>query len=418
MLRKRPLLEKREIPLLCQEKILGLDAVPRKKGWTRYKRALRIFSLTLFITLMLTLTVFLVGALKAGVLDDIRAVIVSGVFEHFFGIDTDTESDSETHEPESETDTETDTDTETSTDTPAPDTDPPETKPVVNEPESEPLTPELLYYFDPSTVPEGELAVIPMDLSLYTSGTTYINNSTGYAINAETLLERELGGDIGFEKLSSVDEPTVLIIHTHGTEAYLEDGAISYSDDGGELARSTDKGESVVAVGELMARILNENGVSAVHCTFMHDSVGYRNSYARAEETIKEYLEAYPTIKLVIDIHRDGVMRSTGELVRPVTVVEGEAVAQVMCVVGSDYGGEACPAWQDNLSLALKLRHKLNGEYMNVCRPTDLRASTYNQEFSRYSLLLEIGSCANSLEEALRAAELVARTLVEIIKEI
>lgn len=273
-----------------------------------------------------------------------------------------------------------------------------------------------IYDFDYSKVPDGESAVIPMDLSLTSYGSSYIYNSTGYSPDAKALLASKLSFSDDVIYLSGNSEPLVLILHTHATESYLEDGAISYKDTGGELARSEDISENVVAVGEVMARMLNENGIPTLHCTLLHDKPQYKDSYARAEATIKEYLSRYPSIKLVIDLHRDAVIKSTGEIVRPVTSVDGDAVAQVMCVVGSDWGGQACDGWQDNLALALQLRDRLNSKYTSLCRPTYLRTSTYNQELAPYSLLLEVGACGNSLAEATRAAELVANELVFIIK--
>ena len=289
--------------------------------------------------------------------------------------------------------------------------------PEKNEPTQAPTAPSgNIYDFDYSKVPEGESAVIPMDLSLTSYGDSYIYNSTGYTPNTEALLASKLYFSDDLIYVSASSKPLVLILHTHATESYLEDGAISYKDTGGELARSDDISENVVAVGDVMAKILNENGIPTLHCTLLHDKLQYKDSYARAEETIKEYLKKYPSIKLVIDLHRDTVIKSTGEIVRPVSSIDGEAVAQVMCVVGSDWNGSTCDNWQGNLALALQLRERLNSKYTSLCRPTYLRSSTYNQELAPYSLLLEIGACGNSLEEAKRAAELVANELACIIQ--
>ncbi len=273
-----------------------------------------------------------------------------------------------------------------------------------------------IYDFDYSAVPEGETAIIPMDLSLSSNGSAYIYNSTGYTPDLKALLAADFTTANKPSYISNTNSPLVLIVHTHGTESYSKDGAISYLDNGSEIARSENTSENVVAVGAVMAEILNKNGIPTLHCTIMHDRIQYKDSYARAEETIKQYLAKYPSIKLVIDLHRDAVIKSTGELVRPVTEVNAEATAQVMCVVGSDWGGDACPAWQNNLSLALKLRDSLNAKYVNLCRPTYLRASTYNQELAPYSLLLELGASGNSLAEAKRAAALVAQELLPLIK--
>ena len=287
-------------------------------------------------------------------------------------------------------------------------TTPPDT-PTINDPSS-------IYDFDYSRIPDGETAIIPMDLSLSSQGADYIYNSTGYSPDTKSLLAANFAPSNSPSYIASTNAPLVLIIHTHGTEGYSENGAISYLDNGGEIARSEDTSKNVVAVGAVMAETLNKNGISTLHCTVMHDRIQYKDSYSRAEETIKHYLAKYPSIKLVIDLHRDAIIKSTGELVRPVTVVNSKPTAQLMCVVGSDWGGESCPSWQNNLALALKLREALNKKYGNLCRPAYLRSSTYNQELSPFSLLLEVGACGNSLEEAKNAAKLAAEELIPLVK--
>ena len=274
-----------------------------------------------------------------------------------------------------------------------------------------------IYDFDYSKVPSGKTPIIPMDLSLTSLGNLYINNSTGYKPDIETLLSAKLGFDGGYEYMSSAQGPFVLIVHTHGTEAYCEEGAI-YCDDDSNFARSQDVEKNVVSLGKEIADILNKNDIPTVHCTIMHDSVQYKDSYARAEETIKRYKEEYPTIKLVIDIHRDAIIKSSGEVVRPITQIDGETVSQIMCVVGSDWEGDNCDNWERNLSLALKLKEKLNAVCTNLCRPVNLRSHTYNQELSEYSLLLEVGASGNSFLEAMRAATIIGNELCSLIKEI
>jgi stage II sporulation protein P len=274
------------------------------------------------------------------------------------------------------------------------------------------MTLETLYHYDYNAVPKGEIPILPMDLSLISYGASHINNATGLTPDIPTLLQSRLDEGSNW----TTDAPVVLILHTHGTESYSDDGAISYRDDGSELARSDDIHQNVVSVGRVFAEELERLGIRTIHCMTMHDKNGYKDAYARAEETIRVYLEKYPSIRLVIDLHRDSIVSSEGNLIRPVTVVNGEAVAQVMCVVGSDWGGEENQRWRGNLSLALQLRSTLNESFGNICRPTYLKASTYNQEIAPYSLLLEIGASGNSLEEAQRAAIVVARSLAELIK--
>ena len=285
------------------------------------------------------------------------------------------------------------------------------------ETDTEAAVPSGLYDFDYSSVPEGSSAIIPADLSLVSFGENYIINSTGYTPNIKELLYAELGGD-GLESLSASDAPLVLIIHTHGTESYTEHGATYYTDDGGEFARSHNSKENVVAVGSVLADVLKRAGIPTVHSTVLHDSVQYKDSYTRSAQTIEKYLETYPTIKLVIDVHRDSVINSNGDIIKPITLADGERCAQIKCTVGSSWSGEKYDTWEKNLSLALKVRKALNDKYTNVCRPVSLEETPYNQNLAPYSMTVEIGASGNSLEEAMCAADILGAALSEIIKNI
>ena len=270
---------------------------------------------------------------------------------------------------------------------------------------------EELYEFDYSLIEAGEIAVIPLDLSVSEYGDTYIYNDTAYNPDLEGLLEK----NSFLPAFSESDEPLVLIIHTHTTESYTEEGKLSYSENE-EYARSQNEEENVVAVGKVIADILNENGIKTLHSTVFHDLESYRDSYARSAETVKYYLEKYPSIKYVFDIHRDSIIRSTGEIVRPVTIAEDEVTAQIMCVVGTDQVMEREYGWENNLALALAIRSSMNEKYGNMVRGTCLRESSYNQELAPVSLLFEIGAGGNYLSEAKTAAKLLAEELADIIK--
>lgn len=272
-----------------------------------------------------------------------------------------------------------------------------------------PLTPEEVYAFDETKIPAGMTPIVPMDLSLSGYGESFHYNDTDYTLSIVPSADATLPAMAGV----SSDEVTVLVYHTHATEGFSPAGS-TYYDPAGELARTTDPSESVIAVGEALCRVLEEKGIHAIHDTTLHDLESYRDSYSRAAETIQKYLRQYPSIQLVIDVHRDAIVTSAGYVARPVALIDGETVAQVMCVVGSDAAGTANAGWRNNLDLAVNLRHRLNEAYENICRPVYVKRSTYNQQYAPASLLLEIGAGGNSLEEAIRAAELVGKTLADM----
>jgi len=271
-----------------------------------------------------------------------------------------------------------------------------------------------IYAFDASSVPNGEYPIVPTDMStVFATEEPYISNATSLSPNIAEIYSEDYPLPPA-DELAKEGEPIVLIIHTHGTEAYSEEDSISYSESN-SAPRSSNTEKNVVAVGKAMSNVLTERGISNIHCTIMHDEESYKDSYSRAAETIKEYLEKYPTIKYVFDVHRDSIVKTNGEKVRPIFEHNGEKVAQVMSVVGTNELGADFPDWENNLNIALKLHALLEEKYGNASRPINLRGAAFNEHFSEAALLLEVGSCGNTLSEAKAAGILLADTLADLI---
>lgn len=283
-------------------------------------------------------------------------------------------------------------------------TEPAETFPTETSPPEDP--PETESGDAPPSTPEA-YPIVSMDLSLLSYGEYYIYNDTSLAPDLKRLMAAKLPSY--YSEASA--EPLVLVIHSHATESFMESDATRYVDTG-EIARSKDADKNMISVGSEFTRILVENGIPTLHCVVLHDDESYRLSYQRSAESIERYLQEYPSIKYVFDLHRDSILRSNNELVSAVSIQNGEECGQIMPVVGSGFDGYA-----ENLALALQLRQRLNGTYVNLCRPVCLRESTYNQNLAPVSLLLEIGTSGNTLDDAKRSAVLVAEALADIIKQ-
>jgi stage II sporulation protein P len=208
--------------------------------------------------------------------------------------------------------------------------------------------------------------------------------------------------------------PQILILHTHGTESYTMPPGEEYNDDG--ATRTTDTNYNVVRVGDEMAEVFEEAGISVLHDRTLYDADGYNDAYTRADAAIAAYLEKYPSIHFVLDVHRDAIEDSDGKAYKVVSQVEGQTAAQVSIVVGSDGSGKPHETWQENLKLALLLQQHITESYPTLMRPMYLRASRYNQHESTGALLVEIGAAGNSLDEALYAARLFAGKMVETLE--
>lgn len=255
---------------------------------------------------------------------------------------------------------------------------------------------------------EAELARIERDLSSRDPDSLGLINETPYEVDMSSLLavERAVPPYSDIVELYGSDAPVVLILHTHATEAY----AASADED----FRSTSDEESVVSVGAVVAERLTESGINTIHCTKRFDSPDFNMAYYNAALTIREYLEEYPSISYIFDIHRDSIVSDDG-YVCPTTEVGGEPVAQMMFVVGTDHGGSGHVGWRDNLALAARLQKSLTDDTPRLMRSVNLRSASFNEQYTKGSLLIEIGSCASTLTEVENAAELLSVALISEI---
>lgn len=241
-------------------------------------------------------------------------------------------------------------------------------------------------------------------LSMASKGLTF-NNATEYSVDTQALLTAPLAF------ASKKNEPRVLIVHTHTSEAY--------SDSPG--GRSTDDDKNVVRVGEEIANTLNRAGIVTIHDKTKNDQPDYNGSYKKALSVIQKNLLENPSIEIVLDIHRDYTVRDAGkptELhLKPTQTENGKDAAQIMFVMGTDAMDLHHPDWQHNLSFAVKIQSKLDEIHPNLCRPINIRTERFNQHMTKGSMIIEVGSSTNTLSEAVRAGGYVAEAIADVLKQ-
>ena len=212
------------------------------------------------------------------------------------------------------------------------------------------------------------------------------------------------------------DEPVVLILDTHTTESYVGDGTEYYSPPF-TAERTTDPEKSIVLIATQLRKKLEEYNIPVIQSTKLHDAVSFQDSYIRSLETMNEYLEKYPSLRYIIDVHRDSMITASGEKYKPTLKINGRDCSQVMLVIGTDDGGGYHPDWRDNLTFGVYLQQKMNDKYPMLARPINLRNARFNQHTTKGSVILEVGSCGSSFSEALYAAELFGECLAELLLE-
>ncbi len=280
--------------------------------------------------------------------------------------------------------------------------------PMVLPVEETPLEPETPDPAADNGVPAKTL--VPTDPSGYTvCGRVYISNSTSHALTVPELQQP-------FAAELSEASPQILILHTHGSEGYtpVPGTEVVWSGD----YRTTDYRYNVVRVGDEMAEAFIEAGLSVLHDRTLYDYPSYSGAYDRSLSAIQSYLVQYPSIRFILDVHRDAIEDGQGNQYKAVSEIEGlGTAAQMSLVLGSDGSGLEHPGWMENLRLAASIQQDILERYPTLMRPVLLRNSRYNQHATAGSLLVEVGAAGNSPEEAVLAGRLFAERMAAVIRK-
>ncbi len=249
--------------------------------------------------------------------------------------------------------------------------------------------------------------ISPYSASLSYSN-TYVKNNTPLNVDIKSLLVAELK-----YKVEKNGEAQVLIMHTHTTESFMESESDYFGED--FKSRNTDNQKNMSKIGDIVAEKLNSAGIVTIHDSTQHDYPEYTGSYSRAAKTVNSYLKKYPSIKIVLDLHRDAVSVGEKDKAKLTTEINGKKAAQVMLVMGSQSGTVTNhPNWQENLKLALRIQQTMEVKYPTLARPLLLMSKSYNQPLCSGSVLIEFGTDVNTFKEACYSAELVADSLVSL----
>lgn len=236
-----------------------------------------------------------------------------------------------------------------------------------------------------------------------------IKNQTSYTVNAGELVQANVTYN------ASGSSPKVLVMHTHGCETYSDASGAPAGDNGSYRTCNTDC--NVTALGKLLTSELNLKGINAIHDATLCDYPSYNSAYVNSKALIEKYIQKYPSLEFVFDIHRDAVSEEDGSPVKLTSEIENKTAAQVMIVCGTDGLGLYHPYWRDNLTLALKIQKSLEDTYPGLMRPLNLRNERFNMHETKGSLIFEIGTHGNTFEEAQNAILLLAEGIAATIAD-
>ena len=259
-----------------------------------------------------------------------------------------------------------------------------------------------------ATVPAGPVSVDKISFTDEDAKRVSLRYGDGcnYRPDVMTLLQKELLWDL------SGGEPTVLIVHTHGSESYSKQASQNYKETSAFRTLNTDY--NMVALGEKLAQLLEDAGITVLHDRSLHDYPSYNDAYANSRRAVQDYLDRYPTIQVVLDLHRDAALNADGSQYAPTVTADGKTIAQLMLVVGTNASGMYHPEWETNLAAAVKLQALLERQLPGLTRPTILRAQRYNHDLSPGAMIVEIGTAGNTLQQAMGAVPYLAEALIQL----
>lgn len=239
----------------------------------------------------------------------------------------------------------------------------------------------------------------------------YVRNVTDTkTVDVEAVLSADFALPV-----SDISEPTVLIYHTHSTETYIlsDNGRFSSS----RPTRNDDTSLNMIRVGDEITKILEAKGIGVIHDRTIYDTV-YTGAYSKSRSGIESILKENPSIIITIDIHRDAIYSDDLTRVKPVVEINGMKAAQLMIIAGCQDGNVTdFPDWEMNLNFALKLQKTANDKYENLMKPVFFCMRRYNMDITPYSLLIEVGTDVNTLQEAAYSGRLLGDVLSDFINE-
>ncbi|MBR1739528.1 MAG: stage II sporulation protein P [Ruminococcus sp.] len=269
----------------------------------------------------------------------------------------------------------------------------------------------------PSPLDDRDGVIERFNFGYYTDDGYFDLPSGGQVRNCTTLTEEYLleqaAEGLPFDTDISGGEPLVLIYHTHTTESFELTERDWYDRD--FTGKTTDPDKNIISVGNCICKELDAAGIPYIHDTLVHDYPSYDSAYGSSREAVQEILEEYPSIKVCLDIHRDGIERADGTRVAPVAEINGRSAAQIMIISCADDGSGNIPRYMENFRFACALQSQVESDWAGLTRPVLFDTRYYNQDLSTGSLLIEMGSHGNSLSEAQYSGELLGKSLAVLL---
>lgn len=258
--------------------------------------------------------------------------------------------------------------------------------------------------FIPAAAPQAVYSRQQLQEEGFIKGTFYSEDPTTMIRSGQLNYDTLMGFDATLKQDNTM--PQILVYHTHSQETYID-------------SVPNDESTSIMGVGEHLSNILRTKyGYNVIHHMGKYDVEGRDYAYSNAMADIERVLEQNPTIEVIIDLHRDETNADT----RLVTNIQNRTMAKFMFFNGLSYTRELGeltglpnPYVQDNLSFAFQMQLFAEEYYPGLTRRIYLKGYRYNMHYRPKTLLIELGSQTNTVEEAMNSCEPLAHIISEVL---
>jgi len=260
-----------------------------------------------------------------------------------------------------------------------------------------------------TSVSNENLSIEKLSNMDYLVSNFYTVDSVTYLNEGELDASKMLSADLKIKE--ETEGPKVLIFHTHSQEAFIDSDGTAAT--------------SIVGVGDYLAQLLNDTyGIETIHHEGVYDLINGKldrsEAYEQAAPKIREILQQYPSIEVVIDLHRDGVKETT----HLVTEIDGRQTAQIMFFNGmcrtrtnGDLTSMQNPYIEENLAFSMQMKIAAETFYPGFTRRNYIKGYKYNMDLMPKMLLIEAGAQTNTLEEEKNAMIPLAALLNYVLRE-
>ena len=217
--------------------------------------------------------------------------------------------------------------------------------------------------------------------------------------------EQDLNNYIEDPNPVDINNPRVYIYNSHQLEGYSSSNFEEYNIT-----------PNVMMASYLLKEKLNKKGISTIVETssitaFLNiNGWNYASSYNASRFYLLDTMNKYPSLELIIDLHRDSINRNLSTV-----TIDNKNYAKVLFVVGLEHSN-----YEPNLNLSNKLNEMIKTKYPGLSRGVMKKSGAgvngiYNQDVAPYVILIECGSHENSIEEVMNTIEALSNIIYEYL---